>query len=126
MITNLSEKTNAALRFLGITRNTVAYSILYQAMELIDEDRSRLQAVEKQIYIPIADKRFGYSKAIQSAIRAAAKKAWTICPDRLQKLAGYPLNKCPSAVPFLEIIYNAIASMDYSIRSEKINFNSIL
>lgn len=126
MITHLLEKTNTVLRFLGITRNTVTYPILCQAIELIDEDKNRLLAVEKQIYSPIADNHYCYPKGVQSAVCRASKKAWETLPERVQQLAGYPLSKAPSAAPFLEMIYNTVESMDYSIRSDKIYLKSVI
>lgn len=113
MTENLTQKTNAVLRSIGITCNTIPYSVLCWAIELIDEQKDRLQAVEKQIYTPIADgRRYSDVRAVHSAIRRAAKKAWELCPERVQELAGYPLSKCPSAVAFLEMIYNAITQME--------------
>lgn len=57
MVTShLSAHINDVLRYVGITRNMNAYIILSQALTLIAEDESRLRAVEKEIYTPIADK----------------------------------------------------------------------
>ena len=36
--------------------------------------------------------------------RRASKVAWDLCPDRVQELAGYPLNGRPSAVTMLELL----------------------
>mgnify|MGYP000544604845 CR=1 len=47
-------------------------------------------------------------KAIQSTIRRAAKVAWATNPAYVQHLAGYPLTGCPSAVQFLELLYNGM------------------
>ena len=33
-------------------------------------------------------------------------------PDRVQELAGYPLNGRPSAVAMLELLYNGVARYD--------------
>ena len=110
MITvELSARINGLLRPMGITRNMSAYSILYQCLELICEQEDRLQAVEKYIYMPIAEKKGCDPKAIQSAIRRAAKSAWLTNPTYVQQLAGYPLTGTPSAVQFLEMLYNALA-----------------
>ena len=38
--------------------------------------------------------------------RRASKVASYLCPDRVQELAGYPLNGRPSAVTLLELLYN--------------------
>lgn len=109
---NLSAHINDVLRYVGITRNMNAYIILSQALTLIAEDEDRLRAVEKEIYTPIADKKLYESKAIQSTIRRASKVAWDLCPDRVQELAGYPLNGRPSAVTMLELLYNGVARYD--------------
>ena len=53
--TELSAQINGLLRPMGITRNMSAHSILCQCLELICEQEDRLQAVEKEIYTPIAD-----------------------------------------------------------------------
>lgn len=103
MVTSdLSARINDVLRYVGITRNMNAYIILSQALTLIAEDEDRLRAVEKEIYTPIADKKLYEPKAVQSTIRRASKVAWDLCPDRVQELAGYPLNGRPSAVTMLE------------------------
>lgn len=80
IVSNLSAQVNDLLRPMGITRNVSAYSILLRCIELIYEQEDRLQAVEKEIYTPIADQRCCDPKAIQSAIRRATKTAWDTNP----------------------------------------------
>ena len=77
-------------------------------MALICEQEDRLEAVQKEIYIPISDQRRCKWSAIQSAVRRAAEKAWALNPEGVQQLAGYPLTGAPSAVQFLEMLYNAV------------------
>ena len=93
-------------------RNMNACIILSQALTLIAEDEDRLRAVEKEIYTPIADKKLYEPKAVQSTIRRASKVAWDLCPERVQELAGYPLNGRSSAVTMLELLYNGVARYD--------------
>ena len=109
---DLSARINDVLRYVGITRNMNAYMILSQALTLIAEDEDRLRAVEKEIYTPIADKTLRGPRAVQSAVRRASKVAWDFFPDRVQELAGYPLNGRPSAVAMLELLYNGVARYD--------------
>lgn len=112
MVTSeLSVQIDKVLRPMGITRNMKAYRVLCQAIELACEQEDRLEAVEKEIYTPIAEPRHCEWTAIQSAIRRAAKVAWLTNPEYVQTLAGYPLSGCPSAVQFLEMVYNAVARM---------------
>ncbi len=70
IVSELSTQVNDLLRPMGITRNLSAYSILCQCLELVCEQEDRLQAVEKDIYTPIADRRRCEPKAIQSALSA--------------------------------------------------------
>ena len=113
MVTSdLSARINGVLRYVGITRNMKAYIILSQALTLIAEDEDRLRAVKKEIYTPIADKNPYGPIAVQSTIRRASKVAWDLCPDRVQALAGYPLNGRPSAVTMLELLYKGVARYD--------------
>ena len=100
IVSELSTQVNDLLRPMGITRNLSAYSILCQCLELV--------CVEKDIYTPIADRRRCEPKAIQSAVRRAAKGAWLTNPEYVQQLAGYPLTGAPSAVQFIEMLYNAL------------------
>ena len=112
MVTSaLAAQIDTVLRPMGITRNMRAYRILCQAIELACEQEDRLEAVEKEIYTPIAESRHCEWTAIQSAIRRAAKTAWLTNPEYVQALAGYPLNGCPSAVQLLEMVYNAVVRM---------------
>ena len=85
--TELSAQINDLLRPMGITRNMSAYSTLQQCLELICEQEDRLQAVEKDIYTPIADRKQCDPKAIQSTIHRAAKVAWATNPELVQQLA---------------------------------------
>ena len=113
MVTSdLSARINDVLRYVGITRNMKAYIILSQALTLIAEDEDRLRAVKKEIYTPIADKNPYGPIAVQSTIRRASKIAWDLYPERVQALAGYPLNGRPSAVTMLELLYNGVARYD--------------
>ena len=97
IVSDLSAQVNDLLRPMGITRNVSAYSILLRCIELIYEQEDRLQAVEKEIYTPIADQRCCDPKAIQSAIRRATKTAWDTNPAYVQQLAGYPLTGAQSS-----------------------------
>ena len=106
--TGFSQRIDRILRPLGITRNMRAYSFLVEALTLIYEDEDRLNAVQKEIYMPIAENYDCSWKAIQSAIRRAVQASLLVNPTRLQEIAGYPLTGCPSAVQFLEMLYNAL------------------
>jgi len=105
----LSLRVAQTLRPLGIIRSMRSYSILADCLQLIWEQEDRLEAVQKEIYEPVAEKHCSDWTAIQSTIRRAAQTAWSTNPSRVQELAGYPLDGCPSAVQFLEMLYNDLA-----------------
>ena len=105
---SLSARVNDVLRPLGITRSMKAHRILCGCVERIAAQEDRLEAVQKELYEPLAEQYDCEWKAIQSMVRRAAKTAWAVNPERVQQLAGYPLTGCPSAVQFLEMVYNAV------------------
>lgn len=109
--TELSAQINDLLRPMGITRNMRAYRILQDALSLICEQEDRLEAAQKDVYEPLAEQYHCYWTAIQSVIRRAAQTAWSTAPAYVQQLAGYPLTGVPSAVQFLEMLYNALVRM---------------
>ena len=109
--TDLSAQINDLLRPLGITRNMRAYRILQDALERICEQEDQLEAVQKEVYEPLAEQYHCYWTAIQSVIRRAAQTAWSTNPEHVQQLASYPLTGKPSAVQFLEMLYNALVRM---------------
>ena len=96
------------LRPLGITRSMKAHRVLCGCVGRIAAQEDRLEAVQKELYEPLAEQYDCEWKAIQSTIRRAAKVAWATNPAYVQQLAGYPLTGCPSAVQFLEMVYNAV------------------
>jgi len=109
--TELSAQINDLLRPMSITRNMRAYRILQDALSLICEQEDRLEAAQKDMYEPLAEQYHCYWTAIQSVIRRAAQTAWSTTPAYVQQLAGYPLTGVPSAVQFLEMLYNALVRM---------------
>lgn len=106
--TELSTQLDAVLRPLGIVRSMKSYRILCDCIFRICEQEYRLEAVQKEVYTPVAQQHCCHWSSVQSALRRASKAAWEINPDYVRKLAGYPLSGCPSAVQLLEMIYNAV------------------
>ena len=106
--TDVPARLHDVLRPLGITRSMRAHRILCGCVERIAAQEDRLEAVQKELYEPLAEQYDCEWTAIQSMVRRAAKTAWAVNPERVQQLAGYPLTGCPSAVQFLEMVYNAV------------------
>ena len=104
----LSNKIDDVLRPLDITRSFRSYRALRECIIRICEQEDRLEAVQKELYEPIAETQHCKWKAIQGVVRRAAKLAWEVNPDAVRVMAVYPLTGCPSAVQFLEMVYNAV------------------
>lgn len=102
------EKFDRLLRPLGITRYRKGYPVLIRCPDLVQTQPDRLQALQKEIYMPVADAMGLRWKSVESVIRRAAALAWKVNPERVQKLAGYPLAKRPTAGAFLEMLCNAL------------------
>lgn len=64
----LSLRVAQTLRPLGIIRSMRSYSILADCLQLIWEQEDRLEAVQKEIYDPVAEKHCSDWTAIQSTI----------------------------------------------------------
>lgn len=64
----LSLRVAQTLRPLGIIRSMRSYSILADCLQLIWEQEDRLEAVQKEIYEPVAEKHCSDWTAIQSTI----------------------------------------------------------
>ena len=101
-------RLHEVLRPLGITRSMKAHRILCGCVERIAAQEDRLEAVQKELYEPLAEQDGCEWTAIQSMVRRAARTAWSTAPERVQEMAGYPLTGCPTAVQFLEMVYNAV------------------
>ena len=102
------EHIDKVLRPLGITRSMRSYRMLCDCILQIFDREDRLESAQKEIYLPVSASRSCDWSAVQSAVRRAAGTAWRTNPAQLQKMAGYPLTGCPSAVQFLEIVYTAV------------------
>ena len=99
------------LRPLGIIRTKNDYYTLRQCMTLICTRPDRLRALQKEVYLPVAEASGHAWRAAESAVRRTAKLAWETNPEKVQVLAGYPLDHRPTAGQFLEMLYNAADTM---------------
>lgn len=96
------------LRSLGITRNYRGYTYIVYAVELVLENENRLNAITKEVYWEVA-RRYGCEwSAVERNFRTIVKRAWSVNPERLIEIAGYPLAGPPTASEFIEIISNHI------------------
>lgn len=64
------------LRPLGIIRTKNDYYTLRQCMTLICTRPDRLRALQKEVYLPVAEASGHAWRAVESAVRRTAKLAW--------------------------------------------------
>ena len=101
------------LRAFGITRCYKGFKHTAYAVSLAVQDESRLEAITKEVYMETAE-HFGCKwTAVERNIRTVVSRAWSVNPDLLCQMAGYPLYLEPSASQFIEIV------SCYLIRSHK-------
>ena len=96
------------LRPFGITNKYIGVSQLTLALLILLEDPTSLHAVQKQIYLVIAERFCVNWKSIERNIRTLSTAAWRANPEYLELLAQYPLEKRPTSAQFMEIMLQNI------------------
>ena len=96
------------LRSLGITRCYKGFKHTEYAICLAIQDESRLEAITKEIYMETAAHFECNWTAVERNIRTAVSHAWSVNPDLLCQMAGYPLESEPTSSQFIEIISSYI------------------
>ena len=89
-----------SLRRLGITSESRGYDRTRTAISLAVEREERLHAVGKEIYLVTADRCGCSPDAVERSVRLSAERN----PDLLISMAGYPVDKRPTAKQFMEIL----------------------
>lgn len=96
------------LRPFGITRCYKGFRHTCYSIDLAVADDSRLEAVVKEIYMETASHFNCKWTNVERNIRTAVSRAWEVNPALLTHMAGYPLDRPPSASEFIEIISSYI------------------
>ena len=96
------------LRPFGITKKYIGVSQLTLALLILLENPESLHAVQKQIYMVIAERFCVNWKSIERNIRTLSTAAWRANPKYLELLAQYPLEKRPTSAQFMEIMLQNI------------------
>ncbi|MBR5286021.1 MAG: sporulation initiation factor Spo0A C-terminal domain-containing protein [Clostridia bacterium] len=91
------------LRRLGLYRNYKGYNRLAYAVYLVTENSSRLEAVVKEVYMPVAEKYHCSWGAVERCLRHIILKTWTFNYDELCELADTKLKKPPTPAELLDI-----------------------
>ena len=92
------------LRPLGITERYFGVRQLIQAVEMVMENPDTIHALQKEVYDVIALQYSVSWGAVERNLRLISQKAWDIDSGYVEKLAGYPMSKRPTASELIEII----------------------
>ena len=105
-------KISIAVRKLGLYRNCKANKRLIYAIFLVVENESRLEAVIKEVYMPVAEK-YGCSwGAVERCVRESINRIWISNHAELCELANAQLTKPPTPAELLDILAIYIISTE--------------
>jgi two-component system response regulator (stage 0 sporulation protein A) len=100
------------LRPLGITRRYTGFEQLEQAIEIVANDQDAIGSIRKRIFYPISERYYCDWKSVERNVRTLVDRAWKVNPQYLEKLAGYPLNRKPTAIDFVDIVAQHVLYAD--------------
>lgn len=103
-MSDIVKSTAEALQLCNVSRRYCGYWYILYAMELLDEDETRLTAITKEIYMEIAHDSCNSWKSVERDIRTVTKKAWDNNPEYIRKISGYPIRSAPCTSEFLSIL----------------------
>ena len=96
------------LRPLGITERYFGVRQLIQAVEMVMENPDTIHALQKEVYDVIAAQYSVSWGAVERNLRLISQKVWDTDSGYIEKLAGYPMSKRPSASQLIEIILHCV------------------
>ena len=97
-----------ALRSLGITNRYRGYRCVITDITLVLENEERMRSVVSDVYRETAAVCGCSWYAVERNIRTVVHRAWLVNPQRLSKMAGYPLDGPPTASEFIDILASYI------------------
>lgn len=92
------------MRPLGITEKYIGVRQLIQAVEMVMENPDYINAIQKEVLSVIAAQYSVSWGAVERNLRLISQKAWDTDSGYVEKLAGYPMSKRPTASELIEII----------------------
>lgn len=94
-----------ALRQLHITGKLVGLRYLVYAIAETVKDPNRTQLITKDMYPEIAQKFGTKDTRVERAIRSAINTCWrNNSREKLNQMAGYHLEKCPTNIEFIDLV----------------------
>ena len=105
-----NNRITVVLRQLGIYRNYKGYSRLKYAIVLVCENESRLEAVVKEVYMPVAEKYHCTWGAVERCFREIIYRVWGTNYNELCEIAEVRLKRPPTPAELLDIITSYLAN----------------
>lgn len=105
------------LRQLGIYRNHKGYNRLKYAIYLVSKNESRLEAVVKEVYMPVAERYHCTWGAVERCLRETIYRVWGTNYNVLCEIAAVKLNKPPTPAELLDIITSYLATISKNDRT---------
>ena len=96
------------LRPLGITERYFGVRQLIQAVEMVMENPDTIHALQKEVLSVIAAQYSVSWGAVERNLRLISQKAWDTDSGYVEKLAGYPMSKRPTASQLIEIMLHNV------------------
>ena len=96
------------LRPLGITERYIGVRQLIQAVEMVMENPDTIHALQKEVLSVIGAQYSVSWGAVERNLRLISQKAWDTDSGYVEKLAGYPMSKRPTASQLIEIILHCV------------------
>lgn len=94
---------SAMLNKLGLHRRYKGYHRLAYAVYLVLENENRLEAVVKEVYMPVAEKFHCSWGAVERSLRVAGDHLWIDNHDALCEITGIKLRHPPTPADLLDI-----------------------
>ncbi len=92
------------LRYLGIARHLKGFPRFAYAVYLVIQNESRLEAVVKEVYMPVAEF-FGCSwPAVERSVRTVCAHIWNDKGDRIYEETGIKFQHYPIPSELLDIV----------------------
>ncbi len=97
-------RISIVVRQLGLYRNYKGYKRLIYATYLVIENEHRLEAVIKEVYMPVAEKYHCSWGAVERCLRESINRIWITNYDKLCEFANVKLLKPPTPAELLDIL----------------------
>ncbi len=104
----MKNKAADALRYMGVTRTYIGYSLVVTCCVLINDDETRLQCVKRNLYPEVAKICNCRDGNIERNIRTLINRIWEDHPDRLIEISQCELTYQPSVSEFLDYLVTYI------------------